>query len=42
MRVVTAWPLNRCMHALVASVLPFGPFVLDRSLRETPAPVRVR
>ncbi|HSJ25071.1 MAG TPA: DUF3817 domain-containing protein [Longimicrobiales bacterium] len=42
------WPLKRCAVALVASVLPFGPFVLERSLRveheqreaET-APVRV-
>jgi integral membrane protein len=42
MRVVTGWPLHRCMQALAASVLPFGPFVLDRSLRQRAEPVRVR
>ncbi len=28
------WPAGRVLGALAASVLPFGPFVLDRRLRE--------
>lgn len=31
------WPLSRCALALLASVLPFGPFVLDRSLKKEAA-----
>lgn len=27
------WPMDRATLAIVAAVLPFGPFVLDRSLR---------
>jgi integral membrane protein len=27
------WPWRRVMHALVASVVPFGPFVLEPGLR---------
>jgi integral membrane protein len=31
------WPLTRVMGAMVASVLPFGPFVFDAHLRRTAA-----
>jgi integral membrane protein len=27
------WPVRRSLMAFVASLLPFGPFVLDRSLK---------
>ena len=30
--VVHRWPLDRAMLAVVAAVLPFGPFVFDRML----------
>lgn len=33
MRIATGWPWRRVMQALVASVLPFGPFVLEPGLR---------
>jgi integral membrane protein len=33
-RLAIDWPWRRVLTALVASVLPFGPFVLERSLRE--------
>lgn len=32
-RLSLDWPWKRCAVAFVASVLPFGPFVLERSLR---------
>lgn len=28
-----SWPMGRSLTAFVASLLPFGPFVLDRSLK---------
>ncbi len=28
------WPWHRAVHLVIASLVPFGPFVLDRSLRE--------
>lgn len=28
-----AWPVGRSVRGLVAALLPFGPFVFDRSLR---------
>jgi integral membrane protein len=31
------WPVDRAMTALVAAVLPFGPFVFDRSVRREEA-----
>ena len=34
------WPLRRIAAALVASVVPFGPFVFDAHLRRTTAGVR--
>ena len=34
------WPIDRAMTALIAAVLPFGPFVLDRSLRREEAAER--
>ena len=34
------WPIDRAMTALMAAVLPFGPFVLDRSLRREEAAER--
>lgn len=33
-RLTHGWSLGRCALAVLASVLPFGPFVFDRSLRE--------
>lgn len=33
--VAGRWPLGRIAAALVASVLPFGPFVFDAHLRRT-------
>ena len=32
------WPLRRVLAALVASVVPFGPFVFDAHLRRELAP----
>lgn len=32
-RTRCGWPARRVAEALVASLLPFGPFVLDRKLR---------
>jgi integral membrane protein len=32
-RVAHDWPLRRCAAAVIASVLPFGPFLLEPSLR---------
>lgn len=29
----TRWPLSRCALVFAASLLPFGPFVLDRRMR---------
>ena len=34
-----AWPLRRSFAAFVASILPFGTFVFDRSLRQEIAAV---
>lgn len=34
------WPLRRIAAALVASVVPFGPFVFDAHLRRTSAAVQ--
>jgi integral membrane protein len=31
--IARAWPLRRSLLAFVASIVPFGTFVLDRSLR---------
>jgi integral membrane protein len=36
-RLAHRWPLGRCAVAVLASILPFGPFVLDRSLKEEQA-----
>jgi integral membrane protein len=36
-RLTHGWPMARCATALVASVLPFGPFVLEPSLRREAA-----
>lgn len=30
---VRRWPFRRSVHAFVASIVPFGTFVFDRSLR---------
>lgn len=30
---VHRWPMDRAMLAVIAAVLPFGPFVFDRTLR---------
>lgn len=30
---VRAWPLEKSVGVLIAALLPFGPFVLDRSLK---------
>jgi integral membrane protein len=35
--VALRWPLRRVLAALVASVLPFGPFVFDAHLRRVSA-----
>jgi integral membrane protein len=32
-RLAISWPLQRCATALLASVLPLGPFLLEPSLR---------
>lgn len=32
-RFAIDWPWRRCAVAFIASVLPFGPFVLERSLK---------
>lgn len=32
--LVTGWPFSRCATVFVASLLPFGPFVLDRKVVE--------
>jgi len=41
-----AWRLQRVLIAFIASILPFGAFFLERSLRQemeaTPAPIPVR
>lgn len=29
----TAWPLSRCALVFAASLVPFGPFLLDRRMR---------
>ena len=31
------WPFSRVVAAMIAAVLPFGPFVFDRKLREEAA-----
>jgi integral membrane protein len=31
--IVRRWPLRRSVHAFVASIVPFGTFVFDRSLQ---------
>ena len=36
--VAMRWPMRRVLAALVASVLPFGPFVFDAHLRRESAP----
>ena len=39
---VRRWPLRRSVHAFIASVVPFGTFVFDRSLqREIDAAARL-
>ena len=45
--IVRRWPIDRAIMAMIAAVLPFGPFVFERSLRREEAaaarePVRVR
>ena len=32
--MVTNWSLKRCAQVFIASLLPFGPFVLDRRMAE--------
>jgi integral membrane protein len=34
------WPLRRWLHAFVSSIVPFGTFVFDRSLRREIAALR--
>jgi integral membrane protein len=31
---IRRWPVRRSVHAFVASIVPFGTFVFDRSLRQ--------
>lgn len=31
--IVRRWQFERALHAVIAAVVPFGPFVFDRSLR---------
>jgi integral membrane protein len=35
------WPFRRSVHAFVASIVPFGTFVFDRSLRHEIATTRM-
>ena len=37
---VRQWPFRRSVHAFVASIVPFGTFVFDRSLRHEIATAR--
>ncbi|MGE0705455.1 MAG: DUF3817 domain-containing protein [Vicinamibacterales bacterium] len=38
--MMARWPWRRVAYALVASIVPFGTFALDRSLREEQATLR--
>src|SRR5687767_10841497 len=40
--VVARWPLGRSAVIFVAALLPFGPFVVDRRMREYEAEFRLR
>jgi integral membrane protein len=40
--VVARWPMLRSAAVLVAALLPFGPFVMDRRLRSYEADFRQR
>ena len=35
--IVRRWPVDRALVAMIAAVLPFGPFLFDRSLRREEA-----
>ena len=38
---VRRWPFRRSVHAFIASIVPFGTFVFDRSLRHEIATTRM-
>ena len=38
--VVRRWPIDRALVAMIAAVVPFGPFVFERSLRREEAEAR--